>query len=53
MKVIPTAPELAREAIIIIGGAIIAALVLSKLPALRAWINANTRGTDAGCNCDR
>ena len=53
MKVIPTAPELAREALIIIGGAIIAAVVLSKLPALRAWIATNTRGTDTGCNCDR
>lgn len=48
--IIPSGPEFAREAIIIIGGAILAALVLSRVPALRAWITTNTRGTECQCN---
>lgn len=46
--IIPTTPEFLREALIVIGGAIIAALVLSKLPALKAFIQKNT----SGCDCD-
>jgi len=46
MKVIPTAPEFVREALIIIGGALLAAFVLSRLPAVRDYINKNTRGCD-------
>lgn len=48
MKIIPTTPEFLREALIVIGGAVIAALVLSKLPELRTFIQKNT----SGCNCD-
>lgn len=40
MKVIPTAPELAREGLLVIGGAIVAALIISQLPGLKAWIKA-------------
>lgn len=36
-----------REAVILIGGALIAAFVLSKLPAVRDYINRNTKG----CSC--
>jgi hypothetical protein len=46
---IPTAPEFVREAVIIIGGAILAALILSRVPALRAWITDNTRGERCDC----
>lgn len=38
-KLVPTAPEIGREALIVIGGAIVAALVISQVPGLRAWIS--------------
>lgn len=38
MKLIPTVPEIGREAIIVISGAILAALVMSQFPQLKAWI---------------
>lgn len=38
MKLLPTVPEISREALIVIGGAILAALVMSQFPAVRAWI---------------
>jgi len=47
--IIPSGPEFLREAIIVIGGAILAALVLSKIPALKAFIQTNT----SGCDCDK
>lgn len=49
MKIIPTGPEFVHEALIIIGGALIAAIILSKLPEVRDYIRTNTNGT--GCNC--
>lgn len=48
--IIPTGAEFAREAIIIIGGAVLAALILSRVPALRTWITTNTRGEKCDCN---
>lgn len=53
--IIPTTPEFLREAIIVIGGAIIAAMVLSQLPAVRAYIQKNIGGGvtgPGGCSCD-
>ena len=38
MKIIPSLPEVSREALIVIGGALLAALVMSQFPAVRAWI---------------
>lgn len=38
MKILPTAPEVAREALIVVGGAILAALIVGQLPAVKAWI---------------
>lgn len=38
MKVIPTAPEVIREALIVIAGAALAAMVMSQLPGVKAWI---------------
>ena len=49
MKIIPTTPEFLREALIVLGGAIIAALVVSKIPALKKLIQGNT----GGCDCDK
>lgn len=37
-KIIPAPAEIAREAIIVLGGAVLAALVVGQFPALRAWI---------------
>lgn len=54
-RVLPTSSEVLREGLVLIGGAIVAALILSQLPQLRAWIAANTRGTTSaagGCDCN-
>jgi hypothetical protein len=40
MKIIPVPAELLREALIVIGGAIIAAAVIGNIPPLKAWIKA-------------
>ena len=45
MKILPTGPEVLREALIVIGGAIIAAAVIGQLPALREWIKAQWADT--------
>lgn len=49
MTILPKGSEIAREAVVLIGGAILAALILSQLPKLRSWINDNTKG----CDCER
>lgn len=38
-KFVPSAPEVGREALIVIGGAILAALIISQVPGLKAWIS--------------
>lgn len=38
MKVIPAPAEIGREALIVVGGAIVAALIIGQVPALRDWI---------------
>lgn len=53
-NVMPSVPEVLRESLVLIGGAILAALILQQLPQLRHWITDNTRGTGTGasdCNC--
>lgn len=40
MKIIPSLPEIGREALIVVGGAILAALIIGQVPALRDWIKA-------------
>lgn len=37
-KFLPTVPEVAREGLIVVGGAILAAVLMSQFPALKAWI---------------
>ncbi len=49
MKIIPAPDALLREALVVLGGAVLAALILAQLPQLREWINRNTKG----CDCDR
>ena len=35
---LPSVPEVAREGLIVVGGAILAAVLMSQFPALKAWI---------------
>lgn len=49
-KMIPSAPEIGREAIIVIGGALLAALVVGNLPPLRDWIKKQWAGTPSPTN---
>lgn len=37
---LPAPKEVGREALIVLGGALIAALIVGQLPALRDWIKA-------------
>lgn len=41
-KIIPTGPEVLREALIVLGGVLIAAWVLSKFPALQQFVASNS-----------
>lgn len=45
MKIMPTFTEVGREALIVIGGAVLAALVISQVPALRDWIKLQWQDT--------
>lgn len=38
-KVIPTPAAVGREALIVIGGAVLAALIIGQMPGVRAWIS--------------
>lgn len=35
---IPTAPQIVREAVTVLAGAVLAALVIGQFPGLKAWI---------------
>lgn len=48
--IIPSWSEIGRETIIIMAGALLAAVILSRLPAVRNYIQSNT--AFGGCNCD-
>lgn len=37
-SVIPSGSEVIREAVVVVAGAVLAALVLQQVPALRDWI---------------
>jgi hypothetical protein len=41
-KIIPTGPEVLREAVIVFAGVIIAAYVLSRFPKLQAFVASNS-----------
>lgn len=51
MNILPKPEAFAREAIILIGGALLAAFILSRFPAVRAYINTNTNTKSPGCSC--
>lgn len=37
-KLVPSWPEVGREAFIVLGGAILAAAILYQVPSVKAWI---------------
>lgn len=39
-NMIPSVPEIGREAVIVLGGALLAALIVGRFPAMRDWIKA-------------
>lgn len=44
-KFIPSLPEVSREAICVIAGALIAAFVIGQLPGVKTWIQDQWGGT--------
>ncbi len=38
MKIIPTPAAIGREALTVIAGAVLAALIIGQLPPVKAWI---------------
>lgn len=38
MKILPSVTEISREALILIGGALLAALIMSQFPPVKQWI---------------
>ncbi len=51
MTIMPKPEAFVREALILIGGAVLAAVILSQFPKLRAYIDQNTKGSGCGCGC--
>lgn len=49
--IIPSWQEIGRETIIIMAGALVAALILSRLPTVRNFIQSNT--AFGGCECGK
>lgn len=41
-KIVPSVPEVAREGLIVLGGLLIAAYVLSRFPKLRDFVTAQS-----------
>jgi hypothetical protein len=41
-KIVPTVPEVAREGLIVLGGLLLAAYVLSHFPKIRDWVAAQS-----------
>lgn len=37
-RYLPTVPEISREALAVVAGAIIAAIIFQQFPALKAWV---------------
>lgn len=51
-NIIPTGPQVAREALIVLGGVLIAAFIISRFPALKKFVGDNslTVNTSDGAN---
>lgn len=39
MKLLPSWKEIGHEGLIVIGGAVLAAFIIGRVPAVRDWIN--------------
>jgi hypothetical protein len=44
--VIPSVPEVARETLIVLAGAVVAAAVVGMLPSLRTWMKKQWDGSN-------
>jgi len=44
-SIIPAPASIAKEALLVIGGALLAALIMSQLPTVRAWVNEQWGGS--------
>lgn len=44
-KFLPTLPAISREVVTVIAGAVLAALIIGRLPGVRAWIKAQWADT--------
>jgi hypothetical protein len=47
-KIVPRWQDIGKEALIVIGGAIVAALIISQMPGVKAWINKQWGDTPKG-----
>ncbi len=47
-KLLPKWQDIGKEALIVIGGAIVAAVVISQFPAVKEWINKQWGDTPRG-----
>jgi hypothetical protein len=45
MKILPTVNDVVKEGLIVLGGAILAAVVIGQLPTLRDWIKSQWADT--------
>jgi hypothetical protein len=45
VKILPKPAELGREALIVIGGALLAAFIVGQLPGVREWMKRQWDGT--------
>lgn len=41
-SIIPTGPQVAREALIVLGGVLIAAFIISRFPSLQKFVSDNS-----------
>lgn len=44
MKLLPKPAEIGREALIVVGGALLAALIIGAMPGVREWIKSRWDG---------
>lgn len=49
-KIIPSVPEVAREGLIVLGGVLIAAYILSRFPKIRDFVTAQSITVKDGRN---
>lgn len=47
-KIIPKWTDVGREAVIVVAGAIVAALIVGQMPAVREWIKKQWGGAPGG-----